>query len=382
MALLVRNADVHAPAGIGVRDILCVAGRIVAMGDSIDAGALPFACEVLDAEGAAVAPGFVDCHVHVTGGGGEGGFATRTPELSLAATFEAGVTSVVGVLGTDGVARDMEALVAKIYGLRERGLSAWCLSGSYRVPPCTLTGDLMRDIMMIEPIIGAGEVAISDHRSSKPTAAEFARIAAEARVAGMLSGKAGIVNVHMGDAPAGFAPLREAVSGGDLPRSQFLPTHCARSEALFADALAWIAAGGSIDLTADGDRSAEAYLRALESSGGQASNRITMSSDGQGSLPVFGPDGRLERMDVGTCASLAETLRALVAGAGLPLERALAPFTSAPAAVLKLRGKGVVAEGADADLVVLDGDCRVRHVVSGGRLAVRDGSALMRGTFE
>lgn len=380
MALLVRNADVHAPAGIGVRDILCVAGRIVAMGDSIDAGALPFACEVLDAEGAAVAPGFVDCHVHVTGGGGEGGFATRTPELSLAATFEAGVTSVVGVLGTDGVARDMEALVAKIYGLRERGLSAWCLSGSYRVPPCTLTGDLMRDIMMIEPIIGAGEVAISDHRSSKPTAAEFARIAAEARVAGMLSGKAGIVNVHMGDAPAGFAPLREAVSGGDLPRSQFLPTHCARSEALFAEALAWVAAGGSIDLTADGGRCAESYLRALES--GASPDRITMSSDGQGSLPVFDADRRLVRMDVGTCASLADTLRALVEGAGLALEKALIPVTSAPAAILKLRGKGVVAEGADADLVVLGEGCRVRHVVAGGRIAVRDGTALMRGIFE
>ena len=47
-----------------------------------------------------VAPVKVDCHVHLTGGGGEGGFATRVPPLALSAFTRNGTTSAVGVLGT------------------------------------------------------------------------------------------------------------------------------------------------------------------------------------------------------------------------------------------------------------------------------------------
>ena len=59
----------------------------------------------------------------------------------------------------------------------------------------------MKDVMLLDKVIGAGEIAISDHRSSQPTFEEFVRIVSDVRVGGMLAGKAGIVNIHLGDSP-------------------------------------------------------------------------------------------------------------------------------------------------------------------------------------
>ena len=70
-------------------------------------------------------PGFIDGHVHMTGGGGEGGYATRTPELSLSDAIRGGVTTIVGCLGTDGVTRSLAALLAKARALDEEGISTF-----------------------------------------------------------------------------------------------------------------------------------------------------------------------------------------------------------------------------------------------------------------
>jgi beta-aspartyl-dipeptidase (metallo-type) len=385
--LLVKNAEVFAPEPLGRRDLLAAGGVLIAMRERIEASSLPCPVEILDAEGAIALPGLVDCHVHALGGGGEGGFATRTPELALGDCVRAGVTTIVATLGTDGVARSMEALVAKVYALREEGVSAWAYSGSYRIPQRTVTGDLMRDIMMIEPIIGAGEVAISDHRSSRPTLAELGRIAAEARVAGMLSGKAGIVNFHVGDADARLQPLEELVRAGDLPRTQFLPTHCARSPGLFEAAMRWAGAGGWIDLTTsaatgdDGGLRAAVALRRLREAG--LLGRATCSSDGQGSLPRFDSSGAFAGLAVASCSSLWETLREAILSEGIPLPDAAATATVNPAAILKLRGKGRLAVGADADILVIgSGDLRIRSLVARGRVMLRDGDLLAKGAFE
>ncbi len=389
MLLLVKNADLYAPEHVGARDILIAAGRILAVAERIKPSELPVPCEVLDARGLAVVPGFVDSHVHVTGGGGEGGYRTRTPELVLSGALRAGVTTVVGVLGTDGLARSMEALVAKLYGLREEGISAYGYTGSYRVPLTTVTGDPVRDIMMIEPILGIGELAISDHRSSKPTDAELARIASEARLGGMLSGKAGVVNVHLGDAPAGFEPLERVVSPGDLPRTQFLPTHCNRNPIVLEQSVAWTRAGGFADYTTstvpkfleEGETSAaEAFALCLSRK--VPADRITWSSDGQGSLPSFDAAGKLSGLLVGTCASLLSALREAVNRRGIPLETALLPITANPAAALKLARKGRIAPGMDGDLVVLGEKLEPVSVVARGRVMIREGEGLVSGTFE
>lgn len=387
MNLLIQNAELYAPERLGRRDILCCSGRIAAIAEGIEAAGLPFPCDTLDAGGRPLVPGFIDGHVHVTGGGGEGGFRTRTPELSIADTLAAGVTTVLGMLGTDGIARSVEALVAKTYALREAGLSAWCLTGSYRVPVTTVTGDAAKDIMMIEPVIGIGEIAVSDHRSSKPGVSELARLASEARVAGMLAGKAGVLVVHVGDAPAGLGPLEAALSSGDLPRRQFIPTHCNRNRSVLDQALLWASSGGWIDLTAGAWRSGDpggglSAARAFaEARGRGCRDRATISSDGQGSLPVFDDSGALAALAVGSCESLAEALREMVLELGIPLEEALLPVTSTPARALGLARKGRIEPGFDADALILDAELRPSSVVARGRILVRSGELEYRDVF-
>ncbi|HOC18990.1 MAG TPA: beta-aspartyl-peptidase [Vicinamibacterales bacterium] len=386
--LLLKNAEVFDPEPRGRADILVAGGRIerVAPGLSLPADL----CDVVDAGPSFVVPGFIDCHVHVLGGGGEGGYATRTPELRLSDAVEGGVTTVVGCLGTDGVTRSLPALLAKARGLEEEGLTTFIYSGHYAVPLQAMTGSIERDLLLVDKVIGAGEVAVSDHRSTQPTFDELARLAAEARRGGILSGKAGVVNVHLGDGPRGLALLRRLVEETEIPASQFLPTHMNRNPRLFEEAVAWVAGGGLADFTTstvpafveEGEVKAALALRRMMEAGAPVAN-LTFSSDGQGSLPRFDGEGRLVGLDVGRVTSLFASVREAVLEHGVALPTALALITSNPARILKLRGKGRVAEGADADLVLLDPHAlAVTGVIARGRWLMRDGEPLVRGTFE
>lgn len=254
MVMILRNAEVYQPEYAGKKDILILGRTIAAVGENLKAdfgGSL----EVMEinAEGMAAVPGFIDSHEHILGGGGEGGFHTRTPEASLGDLTRNGITTVVGCIGTDGIARDAAALLAKAHALEEEGVTAYAYTGSYQVPIHTLTGSLMKDIMMLDKVIGVGEIAISDHRSSQPTFEEFARIASDARVAGMLSGKAGIVNVHLGDSPRKIDLIQRVIHETEIPASQFLPTHVNRNADLFQACLEFAKEGGTIDFTGNED---------------------------------------------------------------------------------------------------------------------------------
>ena len=388
--LLIRNAEVYAPRALGVQNLLLGGGRILWLGASRDLPELPAALRsvssVIDLEGARLIPGLIDAHVHVTGGGGEAGFHTRVPPVPLTRFTSCGVTSVVGLLGTDDVARGSGELLASVYALREQGLNAWCYTGGYHVPPTTLTGGVRSDLVFIEAFLGIGEVAISDHRSSQPTFDELLRLAGEAHVAGLMTGKAGILHLHLGDGPRGLEMVRRALSESELPARVFNPTHVNRRRALFDEAVALAKAGVIVDVTAfpvaegeDAYSAADAVLKYAAS--GATAERITVSSDAGGCLPCFDGDGRVCRMDVGTAGALLATLRELLAR-GMPLEQALPPFTSNPARLLRLAGKGEITVGADADLVSLDATGAVQSVIIRGEVHVRCGSAVRRGTFE
>ena len=123
----------------------------------------------------------------------------------------------------------------------------------------------------------------------------------------------------------------------------------------------------------------EALVRYLDA--GLPPERITVSSDGGGCLPVFDEEGRVTAMDVGSPAALGDTLHTLLR-CGQPLERVLPAFTSNPARLLRLEQKGRLAPGTDADLVVLDREGRVAEVMARGRWHVRAGKAVVVGTFE
>ena len=381
---LLLNAELYDPEPRGRVHLLVGGERVLWVGREVPAIGVPV--EEHDLGGQRVIPGLIDCHVHLTGGGGEAGPETRVPPVALSRMTTGGVTTAIGVLGTDDAIRTPGELVTVARGLNAEGLTAYCMTGGYHLPPVTITGNVRRDLVLIDLILGVGEVAISDHRSSQPTLDELLRVAADAHVGGLMSGKAGILHLHVGDGERGLQPIRDALDRSEIPAPVFHPTHVNRRRALFEEALALAERGCTVDVTSfpvaedeDGWSAVAALTRYLAA--GLPPERVTVSSDGGGCLPVFDRDGRVVEMDVGRPASLIETLAGLVE-CGQPLERVLPPFTSNPARLLRLTRKGHLGIGADADLVVLDGRGGAAEVMARGRWHVREGRAVVRGTFE
>ena len=382
---LIQNAHVFAPEDVGIRHILIGAGRILWIGESDPDLSVPGLVRN-DLGGRRLIPGFIDGHAHVTGGGGESGFASRVPPVPLSRFTRAGITSVVGVLGTDDSTRDTRALLAQTRGLREEGMSAWCHTGGYHLPPVTFTGSVRDDIVHLDPVIGVGEVAISDHRSSQPTFDEILRVASDAHVAGLITGKAGILHLHLGDGERGLQLIRDALASTELPARVFNPTHINRRKALFAEAIDLAKAGCFVDITAfpvaddeDAWPADVALLKYLDS--GAPADKITISSDGGGCLPTFNDQGELIEMDIGNPQSLADTLKTLLDG-GAQIERVLPALTSNVATLLRLHDKGRIAIDAAADLLVLDEEHKISDVMLGGVWHVRDNQQQVYGQFE
>jgi beta-aspartyl-dipeptidase (metallo-type) len=386
MLTLLKNAELYDPAPRGRQHLLIAGETLVWVGRDLPALDRGLGVVEEDLEGRRVIPGLIDGHVHLTGGGGEAGPHTRVPPVALSRLTAGGVTTAVGVLGTDDTVRSTAELVTVARGLIQEGLSAWCHTGGYHVPLTTATGSVRLDLVLIDLVIGVGELAISDHRSSQPTLEELLRIAADAHVGGLMSGKAGIVHLHVGDGEAGLEPVRQALQRSELPAAVFNPTHVNRKRRLFDEALALAERGCTVDITAfpveegeDAWPAEEALVRYLDA--GLPAERVTVSSDGGGCLPAFDAEGRVSAMDVGSPGATGDTLHTLLR-CGQPLERVLPAFTSNPARLLRLERKGRLAAGADADLVVLDRDGGVADVMARGRWHVRKDEAVRRGTFE
>jgi beta-aspartyl-dipeptidase (metallo-type) len=358
MPELIINAEIFAPEHIGSGQVLVAGHGIAAVGDAVDIGGA--AVTVIDAQGQWLLPGFVDALTHPAGGGGEGGFGNRTPELTANDFINAGVTSPVGALGTDSITRSLDVLFGKVMELRRQGLGACMYTGAYRVPAPTLTGDVARDICLIDPVIGVGEVAVSDHRSAQPTVDELRRLAAEARLGGVISGKAGVVFVHLGDGERRLAPLREALAGSELPADAFYPTHVNRNSALLKEAADFACSGAWIDITASttpeliaaGDIAALDAMRMLMEDGAPA-ERISISSDAGGSLPVY-ENGVLTGLTAAGPDSLLDVFCEAAATGTEAATLVLAALTRNPANALGLHDRGRLEAGARADLLLFD----------------------------
>lgn len=383
---LLRGALVYAPEPLGRRDLLLAGGKIAAIAEHLPE--LPSELvETHELEGRRVIPGLIDAHVHLIGGGGEAGPHTRVPPVALTDLSRAGITTVVGVLGTDGTTRNVGDLVARTLGLRQEGLSAYCYTGSYELPVPTLTGSVRRDLVYVDPIVGVGELALSDRRSSQVTLEELLRVASDAYVGGLMSGKAGVVHLHMGDGARGLELVRRALDQSELPPRVFHPTHVNRNPRLFAEACELVARGCTVDVTAFPEEedpgemlyAADAIDRWLRE--GLPAERLTCSSDGAGCMPVFDAHGHICAMDVGRPGTLADTLKELLRR-GHPLEVVAAIFTRNVADQLRLSHKGRLSPGADADLVILAEDGAVEGVLALGKWLVRGGETVVFGPFE
>ena len=387
--LLIKNADLYAPEPLGRQDILMIGEKVALVAPEISGGVPGLETEVIDAAGRKVIPGYVDQHVHIIGGGGESGPYSRTPEVQLSAVTTAGVTTVVGVLGTDGTTRHLESLLAKARALDTEGITAYILTGSYEVPLNTILSDARRAIIVIDKVLGIGEVSISDHRSSLPSRDEIKRIASQARLGGMLSGKAGVLQFHMGSGKAGLTEVFAVLDETEIPAKHFIPTHVNRDEGLFRQAMDLARRGGYMDITS-GIRKKDGFSGGIEPSvairmcweAGVPMDHVTMSSDGNGGMSLTLPDGS-QQLLVAQLASLHEEVRDAVLTEGVPLETAIRVAGENPARANGLwPRKGTLRPDSDGDLLILDEGMYIDTVVARGRVMVRGGKAVVKGTYE
>jgi beta-aspartyl-dipeptidase (metallo-type) len=387
MITLIRNGAIFGPEPQGEKDILIAGGKIVAIDEPGRVKIEGPAVELLDASGKTVVPGLIDPHVHILGGGGEGGPATRAPEIRVEDIINSGVTTVIGCLGTDGITRHMESLLAKARALETEGITTFIFSGSYEIPPKSITGSIRSDLVLIEKVIGAGEIAISDHRSSQPTFEEIARLAADCRVGGMLGGKAGILHLHLGDGPRRLDFLFRLAGETEIPPTQVIPTHVNRNPELFEESIRWALAGGYIDLTVGPEPEPgnpevsveKAVALCLERRVPLA--RLMVSSDSNGSLPVFDRTGRLVGLTIATQQDLLRTFQSFLRRQTIGVEDAARLFSANAAAFYRLRAKGEIRPGKDADLAVFDRGWELRDVFALGRRLMAEGKVKAQGMF-
>lgn len=374
MIKLIKNIQIYAPDDLGVQDVLVIGDKIAKVAPNIE----PFDYgEIIDGKDLILSPGLIDQHVHLTGGGGEGGFTTRVPEIELSELTTCGITTVVGLLGTDVYTRSIENLLSKTKALNEEGMTAYCLTGGYRYPSVTLTDSVEKDLIFINEIIGL-KLAISDHRSSFVTSEELKRLATQVRVASMVSNKQGYIHLHMGRDPLGLKDVFKILEETSLPIKLFKPTHVHK---ILDDAIQFAKLGGIIDFTASKNAaSINSIIRAIKET---PQDHVTLSSDANGSLPRWNDKKELIGMGVGSPTVLIESLKRLIESNELSIESVFSLVTKNVAQSIGLYPKkGIIHENSDADLIIWDPSMKIMNVMAKGQWLIRNQKIIKKGTFK
>lgn len=372
---LIKNTQLYRNGKWRKSDIFIADKRIEAIDDSITCNWPDL--EIYDANEMFAIPGYIDQHVHVTGGGGEGSFITQVPPLKFSDPVKAGVTTIVGVLGTDGTTRSVANLVAKTKALNEYGLTAYCLTGNYNYPSPTLTGSVLNDIVFVNEIIGV-KIAICDHRSANMSKESLIKLASDARVAGLLSGKPGIVHLHTGSGKSQLDLLFEIVEETDIPISVFRPTHLAPK---YDAAIRFAKLGGYIDFTCDPDDMQNRIKLIANAMEEAPAGKLTLSTDSNGSMPVWNDKKEMIGIGAGKISALHDTIVAMTSL--MPLERALLPVTENVARALNLYPqKGCLAARSVADIQLLNQNLKLDTLFANGKCMLKGGKMLAKAYFE
>lgn len=367
MFIVIENGEVYGPEPLGRVSVLLNGGTILKIGEvdasAIEKSGLPI--EVIDASGCIVTPGFIDPHQHLLGGSGEDGFSSQTPEISISEIIAAGITTVVGCLGVDTTMKTMPGLLARAKALKEEGLSAFIWSGGYNVPPTTITDSIRNDIMFIEEVIGAGEIAISDARSTDPTAQELARLVNDAYVGGMLSKKAGVTHFHVGDTESRLKLLHQLIDDFHTPPQCIYASHVERNKKLLRDAIQLTRSGCFVDFDTAGEEDLTEYICFYFKNDAEP-GQLTLSSDAGVTSP----------------SNLLEEIRRCAQGGCVELPQLLSLVTKNTATVLKLENKGHLAPGKAADVLVLEAESlELKEVIAGGKRLYRDGELVFKESY-
>lgn len=371
---LVKNAETYAPEYLGKKDILVGAEKILAIHDHIDID--PKLVQVMDAQGKIVLPGLIDQHIHLTGAGGKHSFMSMTSEIAATELIKCGTTTAVGLLGTDGSTRSLQALYAKVKALEQQGLSAYMFTNYYGLPPLTIMNSVREDLIFIDKVIGC-KVAISDIRASYPTAQDLLQLLTQVHVGGLLGGKGGILHVHLGILDTGMDILFDLVNHYQFPIQYISPTHVGRTKVLFDQSIEFAKMGGMIDITTGASKYDHPYkqvLYALEQ--GVPIGNMTFSSDGNAGLSRENGQGGIKLFGAPINQNLEQAVL-LVREGGLPIADAFRLITTNPAKNLSLKQKGRLAEGADADLCFFDEELNLHDVMARGKFLMRDNMLLM-----
>ena len=389
--VLIKKGDLYSPEHRGKKNILVIDGKIFLIDRDISPSVLNGIkrdLKIIDASDCIIIPGYIDQHVHINGAGGEGGPQYRTPPVQFSEFVKAGITSVVGLLGTDGFARSLKALLMKARALDKEGITTWIYTGAYQYPSPTITESIISDIILIDKVIGL-KIALSDHRASHPTIEEFKRVTSEIRSGGILAGKAGVVHIHVGSEKLGLSYLFDIIKNTDIPIEQFSPTHLGRDEESLKNDIKFGQMGGYIDLTTSVPaglsavriKPSKAVKRLTEN--GVSIARITMSTDGNGSIPKWNEKKELTGMTVASVLSLHKEFVDIIKEEQISIEDAVRVTSTNIAEHLKLDQKGEITIGKDADLLVLDKDSlHIKHVLAKGQILMENEKIMKFGTFE
>lgn len=363
--ILLKNIEIYSPKYLGKKDIL-FNNKIISIDENININFKGL--KTIDCKNMKLLPGIIDQHVHIVGGGGEGGFESRSNPIDYKKIIEAGISSIVGTLGTDGYTRNIDFLIAKTKELKTQGINAYCYTGSYDFPTKTFTGDVKKDIIFIEEIIGT-KIALNDKRASDISLNELIRLINNNYTAGLISSKAGVVHAHIGPNIEGLKLIFDVIN--KYPNiNNIIPTHISRNKQILDEAIILNKKGITIDFTCEGEEVFDEIYKCFKYSLDNNSNidKITFSSDGNGSSPEFDSNNRIIGYKIMPVDTMFKMLKFMYLNKNENLENIIPLFSTNIANILKLNRKGYIKENYDSDMIIVDKEFNLINTIINGNI--------------
>ena len=393
LAKLFKGGELYCPDYRGQGDILVVGSVIARIAKEIPVTKDFINLQTIDATNRILTPGFIDQHAHLIGAGGFGGPTTRTREIKIQQITRVGVTTIVGCLGFDTLTCDLKRLLVKAMALEAQGITTLIYTGSFTIPTITITGSVESDLLLINKVVGV-KLGMGEVTSTHPDEKELKGLLVASYRGAALSGKVGIVHIHLGNIPGPWFNIMEKIlHESDIPYSQVIFTHVNKNSQVFGDAIEFAKKGGMVDITAEinpdvlppnvaKERQAKGLRkpsRAIEEmlEAGVSEDNLTLSSDSNAGAPL--PNGHVRYTSI---ATLYKEFRDLARKTNnLPLALKMVTLNPARRLGIILR-KGTLDESKDADLLVLTQDLQIEEVYARGKLMVKDGNPIVTDPFE